>query len=94
MPLDPSVRPSPALFDLASFAHGTYEVNRLVDFRFQAGIPYVRVSWEGFDAADDTWEPVSRMLKDVPALVRAYLRGKLSPLELKQVNRRVRGLSV
>ena len=31
------------------------------------------VKWEGYPAeSDDTWEPLSRMRQDVPALVRAY----------------------
>ena len=92
VPLGPGVRPSTELFDLAAFAHATYEVESLVDFRFKAGVPYVQVAWRGFGPADNTWEPLGRLHRDVPGLTRAFLRSRLTERELAAVNKCVRGL--
>jgi hypothetical protein len=34
----------------------------------------IRVRWLGFEANEDTWEPVERLQEDVPVVLHRFLR--------------------
>ena len=40
----------------------------------------LQVRWLGFDAAGDTWEPVTELMESVPEMVEAYLRDNPEPM--------------
>ena len=44
----------------------------------------VLVQWEGLDDAEETWEPVSRVLEDAPTVLRRELRKIKPPAAIKQ----------
>ena len=52
-----------------------FTLEELVDWReSDAGTLEIRVRWLGFEANEDTWEPVERLQEDVPVVLHRYLR--------------------
>lgn len=52
-----------------------YEVASIVDKRkMRNGTYKYRVRWRGYRPKDDTWEPRSRLLRDVPDMIKDYDR--------------------
>lgn len=54
-----------------------YEVERIVAQRCcrkRGGRTEYRVRWRGWSAADDTWEPAATLEREVPAVVRSFLK--------------------
>jgi hypothetical protein len=49
-----------------------YEVEKLLDLRRHQGRLELLVSWKGFEDEDNSWEPVSRLVQDVPHLCEQY----------------------
>jgi hypothetical protein len=49
-----------------------YEVERLLDLRKDQGRLELLVSWKGFEDADNSWEPASQLVQDVPQLCKAF----------------------
>ena len=43
-------------------------VSDFVGFRTHQGIPQVKVSWQGFEADEDSWEDIKLIKEDVPIL--------------------------
>jgi hypothetical protein len=51
-----------------------YVVEAITLFRVRGReIPRLLVRWKGYGAADDTWEPVTRLYEDVPSIVTEFL---------------------
>ena len=44
----------------------------------------VKVAWEGLEEAESTWEPVSRVFHDAPAVLRRELKALRLKVEQKQ----------
>ena len=44
----------------------------------------VKVAWEGLEEAESTWEPVSHVFHDAPAVLRKELRGLRLKAEQKR----------
>ena len=44
----------------------------------------VQVAWEGLEEAESTWEPVSRVFHDAPAVLRKELKALRVKAELKR----------
>lgn len=63
-----------AAIHLAAEYDQVAHVSEILEHRLQDGHFFVRVRWMGFEAEDDTWEPLTTMLEDVPAIVRAYAK--------------------
>ena len=42
-------------------------------FRTHQGIPQVKVSWQGFESDEDSWEDIKQIKEDVPVLFGRYL---------------------
>ena len=52
-----------------------FYVDDILDWREDdTGSIELRVRWLGFEASEDTWEPVERLHEDVPTLVTRFLR--------------------
>lgn len=50
-----------------------YEVAEFKDIRYNTnGVLEVLVHWKGFQQADNTWEPVFQMYKDVPQVCEQF----------------------
>jgi RNase H-like domain found in reverse transcriptase/Reverse transcriptase (RNA-dependent DNA polymerase)/Integrase core domain/Integrase zinc binding domain len=62
---------------LAHLAHQTqgYEVDALLDLRYdpEAKAFLIQVSWLGFEATDNTWEPLLTLYEDIPSAVLQFL---------------------
>ena len=59
-----------------------YLVDHIVAKKVQGGVMLYRVRWQGFSAADDTWEPIEHF--DGPAIVYdAHADGKTDPALFK-----------
>jgi hypothetical protein len=50
-----------------------YEVERLLDLRKDQGRLELLVSWKGFEDVDNSWEPASQLIQDVPHLCRDFV---------------------
>lgn len=50
----------------------TYIVEKIMEKKKEKNKIYYRVRWLGYSAKDDTWEPRSELIKDVPELVGEY----------------------
>lgn len=48
-------------------------VERILRWRNTAGGVQLRVRWLGFEACDDTWEPLETLFEDVPELIQEYV---------------------
>ena len=58
-----------ALHDLQKF-----KVSEFVDWGFaDDGTVVLKVSWQGFDASEDTWEPLEQLYADVKVMVDKYV---------------------
>ena len=57
----------------AAYSGSGYVVRALLDHRFTPAAELL-VSWEGYGAEEDSWEPLSVIMADVPAAVRQYAR--------------------
>ena len=64
---------------MAACSDGVYTVDRILDHRVVSadGLREFRVSWAGFDADFDSWEPESAILD--PALITAYFAATPAP---------------
>ena len=52
-----------------------FVVENLKEHRWNEGAWQIRVHWRGFDdPADDTWEPLENLVKDVEVMVKRYLK--------------------
>jgi hypothetical protein len=49
-----------------------WEVEKLLDLRKSNRRLELLVAWKGFQECDNSWEPVARLMKDVPQLCREY----------------------
>ena len=47
-------------------------VSSIVAHRVETQEFQLKVRWQGFEEADDTWEPIAQLLEDVPEIVRKY----------------------
>jgi uncharacterized C2H2 Zn-finger protein len=47
-----------------------FHVDRILDREMRGSRVYYRVSWEGYDIHESTWEPRINLMKDVPHLVK------------------------
>ena len=66
--------------------HGEYHIRRISAIKWAAsGDDFVvKVAWEGLEEAESTWEPVSRVCHDAPAV----LHTELKALRLKAEQKR------
>ena len=65
----------PEPLTIASDGLPVYPVKRLHESKFVDRRKHVLVEWEGFpERSDYTWEPRTRLLEDIPELVKAYER--------------------
>ena len=48
-------------------------VEKILRWRNTAGGVQLRVRWLGFEACDDTWEPLETLYEDVPELIQEYV---------------------
>lgn len=64
---------SKQLVAFAAHSGSGFVVRAFLDHRLSPTAELL-VSWEGFSAEEDSWEPMSVMLADVPAAVRQYAR--------------------
>ena len=48
-------------------------VDRILRWRHTAGGVHLRVRWLGFEACDDTWEPLETFYEDVPEMIQEYV---------------------
>ena len=72
-----------------------YHIRRITDVdKAKRGDEYVvRVQWEGLDDEDSTWEPVSRIFADAPAVLRKELRRIRPEADMKRaLQERYQGL--
>ena len=49
-----------------------YNVDEILDKKKIKGTLHYLVSWKGFDASDNTWEPAAQLKEDVPDEVKKY----------------------
>ena len=62
------------LVEQLHFDQEKFPVETFVDWRRDVNHELeVRVRWRGYDAGWDTWEPLVRMLEDVPSITRRYM---------------------
>jgi hypothetical protein len=69
----------------------TFVVEKIIKHRMHkrlAGTTFyehieILVKWEGYSLADNTWEPLTSIYKDIAALCRRYFREKGFTLECK-----------
>ena len=56
--------------------HGEYHIRSISVIKRAAGSDdfIVKVAWEGLEEAESTWEPVSRVFHDAPAVLRKELK--------------------
>jgi hypothetical protein len=59
---------------IQQYAHDCqrYEVEKFLDLREVDGRLELLVAWKGFEEDDTSWEPVSRLVQDVPHLCKSY----------------------
>ena len=62
------------LFDQIAHDSAGYEVESFIGLRKRNDTWEVRVRWRGFTSGDETWEPLSNLLQDVPVLIKRWLR--------------------
>jgi hypothetical protein len=64
-------------------------VTELLDNRWNSTkrLHEILVSWKGLEPIEDSWESLSSLHKDIPALVRAYAAGKDDPALRKAVDK-------
>ena len=48
-------------------------VKSIIDHKEVGRIDYFKVWWKGYKKEDATWEPRSKLIKDVPDLINEYL---------------------
>ena len=68
------------------FQQGEYHIGGITEVKkANRGDEYVvLVQWEGLDDAEETWEPVSRVLEDAPTVLRRELRKIKPPAAIKR----------
>jgi hypothetical protein len=64
------------LLDHVAYVEGGYLVEELRDTKFDRldKIWKIQVKWFGLSELENSWEPVTNLLEDVPALVHSYVR--------------------
>ena len=50
----------------------TYVVEEIMERKKEKGRIFYLVRWKGYDESDDTWEPRTTLMEDVPDLVKDY----------------------
>ena len=72
---DRELHVTPQLLEFIAHGGSGYVVEAIVDHRKHHGKWQLKIKWEGFeDAGEDSWEPLERLIADVPALVRTYVK--------------------
>jgi hypothetical protein len=61
-------------------------VHELLDVRFENDQWQVWVSWAGFSADENTWEPVQQLLEDVPSLVQEFVRSRIDDHDVRRMS--------
>jgi hypothetical protein len=64
---------SKQLVSFAAHSCSGYVVRAILDHRLRP-VAELLVSWEGYGADEDCWQPLANMLEDVPSAVRLYAR--------------------
>ena len=64
------------LLDHVAYVEGGHIVEALIDCKYnrQAKEWNILVKWMGIDEIENTWEPLSTLLEDVPAIVHKMIR--------------------
>ena len=80
------------LQELSAYTDGGYDMEAFVDLRRNAGQYEALVRWVGFDATEDSWEPIRILFEDAPAYTVELLREcqhVLAPAALTDINQQV-----
>ena len=75
---DPYNRPQPRPGPILVGHEEQYTVDRVVDHEKRSGKRFYKIHWQGYEAADDTWEPGDYIQTKVPHLVKQYKQSLLS----------------
>ena len=53
-----------------------YTINKIVDHRYNVANKAfeMKISWLGFEAHEDSWEPLNNVVQDAPAVVTTYVK--------------------
>lgn len=70
---DKQLRVTPQLFDHVAHASSGHVISCVIGHRLTP-TPQLHIRWEGYGAAEDTWEPLSSLLSDAPSVVHSYVR--------------------
>ena len=82
---------TPSLREQMAFADVGYEIQRFLDIRKLHGDEWeLKVRWKGFEAADDTWEPIDTLIQDVPDLVQQFLATRKQDRLVQQLRRKLK----
>lgn len=67
-----------------------FDVDALKDFHWNTEIKQweFRVSWKGFEESEDTWEPFTVLLKDIPQMLHDFLKHTTRIQERKRLIRK------
>ena len=57
-----------------------YEVQDILDLKYENGKFYLQIRWRGLQDSDITWEPLERLYHDVPELCKQYVVNENNPL--------------
>ena len=72
---------------------GHLEVNKIKGLKIIEGYYQVLVSWLGFEAITDSWEPLEEIYNEIPMLIDAYLLEMPNNLLKKKVTKYVESLN-
>ena len=61
-----------------------YEVQQIVGWKTVGRYKYFKVRWKGYTENDDTWEPEQQIRKDVPGILKAYIKDNFTDFKVKK----------
>jgi hypothetical protein len=71
-----------------SYDDAKFFIEEVVDERFHQGVHQAFIKWRGFSDLDNTWEPVTLVQEDAPALWQAWLHKKSARSHSHRIRRR------
>jgi len=76
---------TPSMKEQMAFANVGYEVEEFLQVKRINGEWHIEVKWKGFNHDDNSWEPISNMIEDVPDKLNEFISRKSNNNKVKKM---------